>query len=145
VYSVIDDNTPALFVQSFPTPGFEVQVTIRDPLGAFWNPGRQTTSGRWRPIGTLYTIDVEHGTAVYRHGNDGSAQGPHPCRRVRIIRRVRAPDGNLLIGRSEGRFRSLSSHRDRAQLERVARSFSKIALRPSSAAHAIRAVQRAVA
>ena len=36
-YSVIDGSQPELYVQSFPTPGTKYQVTIKNPLGAFWN------------------------------------------------------------------------------------------------------------
>jgi len=57
LYQVDDGGTRSLFVQSFPEPGSKYQVSLHDPLGAFWNE-RGDKLFAASTDGTLYTIGV---------------------------------------------------------------------------------------
>jgi len=56
-YTVIEGDTPALYVQSFPNPGAKYQVTAKNPAGAIWNErGDGLLIGA--TDGAIYGVDV---------------------------------------------------------------------------------------
>jgi serine/threonine protein kinase/Tol biopolymer transport system component len=95
VYAVTDESMPGLFVQSFPNPGSKYQVTIRDPLGAFWDrSGKQLLAAS--NDGTLYTIDVST-EGGFRQGSTVRQGRIQPTDAFLGV----ASNGNMMIGRTK--------------------------------------------
>ena len=95
-YSVNDGDTPALYVQSFPNPGSKYQVTIRNPLGAFWTPAGDRLLAA-AIDGTLFSIGVST-AGGFRQGATTRVGRVQPTDQFVGL----TPAGNrMLLGRSK--------------------------------------------